>query len=361
MSPTSNSNSDQTQPKSVSRRPLPQSFTSKKEGILKALDAAEGEYEDKSPKGSVDAGVLEVLELVNGFEGWVSTSSCAGRGSVFVEGRKAAGREGDGEGEGDGGEEIENGELLVDGVDGTEEVNGEETAKKKVRTGPGGKGGGKWLYVSHDPIDTSSTEGSESYFTNLFGLEPMSSSSTILSTKGQSPRLIHLSFSPLILHILTASLHHARPLLSAAINAGFRESGVQSLKALEDDEAGVMIAIRTAGLVFSSAIGVVVEDENGEERYQSIVSEEYLRMCVGVINERFEWNEVRKGRLVGELQRVLRKESESNGEGEEERRRRKKEEGLKVQQETRQERMNGEEKGEEDDVLEDGLDLPAMK
>lgn len=174
--------------------------------------------------------------------------------------------------------------------------------------------------------------------------------------------MIHLTFSPLILHVFAASLHDARPLLAAAINAGFRESGVQSLKALEDEEAGAMIGIRTAGLVFETIIGVVVPNEEGQEKMQAIVSEEYLKMCAGVIQERFQGNEIRKQRLIKELEAVVKRaDDDANAESEEDRRQRKKEEGLQRQQEMQNERSK--EKAEEanGDLLEDGLEVPTSR
>ena len=340
-------------------RGIPKLFAAKKQGILEKLSVPEGEYSDKSPKGSVDEGVRGLVELVNAREGWVTTSSCAGRVSVFVEGEKGSRvEEGkvNGEVDGDFGAE----EVVLDGEydveNGGTKDEGEHRGRGRFKSGPGGKGGGKWLYVSHEPVP-SDQEGSS--FLSIFGLKSMDSSATP-QAMGRSPRLIHLTFSPLILHVLSATLNHARPLLAAAINAGFRESGVQSLKALEDEEAGVTTGIRTAGLIFETVIGFVDEDEDGKEQMQSLVSEEYLKMCVNIINERFEWNEKRKDRLIKELEKVLSKDTEADGESEEERRQRKKEEGLKRQEETKT-LSKDEEKVNADDVLEDGLDVPISK
>ena len=352
---------------------LPKLFVNKKQRILEELAMPEDEYSDKSPKGSVDEGVRELIDLVNGNEGWVTTSSCAGRVSVFVEGKRDTE---DAEVDSDDTEveaavvaEVVTGEdTELEGVEGAQdEKDGDERhgrAGRKIKTGAGGKGGGRWLYVSHDPIATiSPAQQPENSFMTLFGLQPMTTSGPVpRSVSGQLPRLIHLTFSPLILHVLTATLHHARPLLAAAINAGFRESGVQSLKALDDEEAGVTIGIRTAGLVFETVIGVVVEDENGEEKMQAVASEEYLQMCVDVISERFEGNEKRKERLMKELERVVAKAREEiNGETEEDRRRRKKEAGLRRQEELQDERSKEGEKEANGDVLEGGLDITISK
>ena len=107
---------------------------------------------------------------------------------------------------------------------------------------------------------------------------------------------------------MTASLHHAQPILAAAINAGFRESGIQSLKNLEDSHAFPMVAIRTAGLALESLIGLIpnsTQDQKGgddiEEPITRIVSEEYLELLVNIVNERFRTNADRIQRFEQDL------------------------------------------------------------
>ena len=107
---------------------------------------------------------------------------------------------------------------------------------------------------------------------------------------------------------MTASLYHAQPILAAAINAGFRESGIQSLKNLDDSHAFPMVAIRTAGLAFESLVGLIPnrtqDDENGaetEEHITRVVSEEYLELLVNIANERFKANAYRIQRFEQDL------------------------------------------------------------
>src|SRR6059058_3565697 len=69
---------------------LPISFIQKKNKVLAALAVPEEDYDDLSPKGSIDEGIRNLVDEINGVEGWVTTSSCAGRVSVFVEGEKRA-------------------------------------------------------------------------------------------------------------------------------------------------------------------------------------------------------------------------------------------------------------------------------
>ena len=115
---------------------------------------------------------------------------------------------------------------------------------------------------------------------------------------------------------MTASLSHASLILAAAINAGFRESGVQSLKNLTDAEAYPMVAVRSAGLAFESLVGVIEGPtgaetrEDGPERVRRLVDDGYLDILVGIAGERFRANSERIARFEGEL---FGKEGEGRG------------------------------------------------
>jgi tRNA wybutosine-synthesizing protein 3 len=136
----------------------PVSFTEKKRKILQQLSIPDSEYTDASPKGSVDEGIRDLIAELNTADGIVTTSSCAGRVSVFVEGRKTA-------------ELSENGQVA----------------------GVGGKGaGGTWLFVSHDPVPSNSQEWIGDL--QLVGEE----SQATTCDKGQERRLIHFKFEPMV-------------------------------------------------------------------------------------------------------------------------------------------------------------------
>ena len=110
--------------------PIPPKFTAKKNAILTSLAVAEPSYTDLSPKGSVDEAIRPLIERVNALEGIVTTSSCAGRVSVFLEGSVHANPK--------------------ESRDDAENAHGE---LKKQAAVPGGKGmGGRWLFVSHSPV-----------------------------------------------------------------------------------------------------------------------------------------------------------------------------------------------------------------
>lgn len=368
---------------------IPSSFLKKKSTILASIaTSADPDYTDKSPKGTIDAEIIDLIDEINAFEGYVTTSSCAGRVAVFVEGRKAGqDRDGDGNGvkggHGDEGDE-QNEDEHDDGVTGLRLPNDISTSTAaKGGAGPGGKGyGNKWLYVSHEPIPLapppSSSSRSQDYYHNLFNLTPTTPPTSTSSTTNlypSNPRLIKLTFSPLILHILCSSLYTAKPLLAAAINSGFRESGVQSLKSLDheqqqgQDGSGVMVAVRTAGCGFESVIGYVEDRKDGgegeEEVYRSVVSEEWLGVLVGITTGRFGDNVGRRERFRGGLRGIEGREgrvagAEQEWEEKEDRWRRKREEGLKAKKEKEREMQgntgvaNGGVEGEKDIVGDDG-------
>lgn len=104
---------------------------------------------------------------------------------------------------------------------------------------------------------------------------------------------------------MTANLHHAYPVLSAASSSGFRESGLQSLRCLEGDDDGPspIVAVRSAGLALESVIGYC-DDNDAEDDptsdtpiIRSLVTDEYLEMLIAISNERFSVNTERKERF----------------------------------------------------------------
>lgn len=253
---------------------IPQSFRQKKDRILAELAVPSVEYKDASPKGSVDEEVRDLIDFVNALDGYVTTSSCAGRITVYAEGQKQS-------------------QAHKDDPDPSK-------LRSETATTGGKGGGGKWLFVSHEPVDLrqdvpiilsrSSQVSNDPRHESLAKVEP------------QHTRFIRFAFEPMILHVMTASLRHARPLLSAAINARFRESGVQSLKNLDDAEACPMVAVRTTGgLSMQSIIGFVTTDEQGVDQYKSILLDDQLRILFEAANARFDANK----QMIANFQRCL--------------------------------------------------------
>ncbi|GAW26083.1 putative tRNA wybutosine-synthesizing protein [Rosellinia necatrix] len=252
--------------------PPPANFARRKERILAQLAVPDAEYSDASPKGTVDAGIRGLLGAVNALDGLATTSSCAGRASVFVEGRKAAGAEA----------EAEVGDNDDDGGGG-----GAAAARPATLAAIGGKGGGgAWLFVSHDPVVVGAAEDPR----DVLGLRGSGDGEigAVGDTVEGGPkdiRLVHFKFEPMILHVLTASLEHAHLLLRAGLQAGFRESGAINVTAAAGEAVTPMVAIRSMGLSFESLVGV---QEDGVTK--CTVSDDYLRSLVRIANERFEEN-----------------------------------------------------------------------
>ncbi|KFZ24461.1 hypothetical protein V502_01047 [Pseudogymnoascus sp. VKM F-4520 (FW-2644)] len=246
---------------------LAPSFVAKKSAILHDLLTPASSYEDASPKGSVDIAIVELIDGINKLDGFVTTSSCAGRISVFVEGKKKS-------------EDRQVDEDLANDVEG----RGQSSQDKETIAGTGGKGGGgKWLYVSHDPFTFE--DGQD--LAAALGMARKGDEES--AWEGQ--RLVRFKFEPLILHILTASLEHAQAVLRAGLAAGFRESGAINLTS--PSSATPMVAIRSMGLGLESMVGVL--DSNDEAT--CFVSEKSLRGLLTISNERFEENSRRKERF----------------------------------------------------------------
>ena len=351
---------------------LPPAFLSKKRKILSTLHPpSQDDYADKSPKGSVDTQISSLIDEINAYPGLVTTSSCAGRVSVFLEGATKTSR-GITSGTTNGRDDDWGEDKSSDDVEQQQQQEQESNLEVRAKSSavpvpvPGGKGlGGRWLFVSHEPLEDSGLRSQGRTWSEVFNLFPYEQGSAVRqypSSKKSDPatlslalpRLIKFAFEPLILHVLCADLRHAAPLLAAAMNAGFRESGVQSLKGTKDATSstergaggggdGVMVGIRTAGLGMESLIGVLKDNgrsDGGEETCQAIVGEEYLDLLVKVSEERFRANEERRERFRRELREHMGRfeEQEKVAEGWEDkdaRARRKRSEGLMRKEELR--------------------------
>lgn len=139
------------------------SFEIKRSRILQQLEVPESEYNDLSPKGSIDEGIRVLIEKINAIATLVTTSSCAGRVSVYLEGQRKT--------------EMPQAETAVPGI-----------------AGPGGKGGGEWLYVNHDPVSASIFNGDSQSLHSLYGLQ----SGTHEQAHRLSTRFVHFKFEAMV-------------------------------------------------------------------------------------------------------------------------------------------------------------------
>lgn len=156
-------------------QPLPASFIAKKQKILEQLAVPADQYNDLSPKGSIDEGIQGLIDEINALDGCVTTSSCAGRISVFLEGRKKAASS-----------ELES------------EIDDGSRIESATGAGVGGKGGGgRWLFVSHDPVDIQKHSRT---WKELFGMQTENVGSIELPSLGsiRDVRFIHYKFEPMV-------------------------------------------------------------------------------------------------------------------------------------------------------------------
>ena len=149
----------------------PVTFNEKKLKILEGLNRPQAQYSDLSPKGSVDDGVRDVIGTINTINGLVTTSSCAGRIAVFLEGRQKA----------------RDKAIPV----------GSEAPRSDAPT----KGlGGNWLFVSHERINVDDHRASLSQLLNLSQGQPGLRS----VAPSQSRRFVKFQFEPMVdLHFHT--------------------------------------------------------------------------------------------------------------------------------------------------------------
>ncbi|KAJ4153955.1 hypothetical protein LMH87_010420 [Akanthomyces muscarius] len=287
--------------------PLPgPGFEARKSKILEQLAVPDAEYSDASPKGTVDVGIRPLLAKVNATTGFVTTSSCAGRVSVFVEGRKTATAQQQAE---SGADDDDAG--AEDNVDGP--LGMVQPASTQTVAGLGGKGGGgTWLYVSHDPHPLVGQGVVVDWVKELGISAGQGDYASLLDTTGGSGdgsgsdserRLIHFKFEPMILHVLTASHAHAQLLLRCALHAGFRESGAVSLLSSSTEPAMPIVAVRSMGLSFESLLGYAEEDGR---RRRLTVSPGYLDMLMAIGHERFAENAKRIRRFEAAFEEATR-------------------------------------------------------
>lgn len=150
-------------------------FQAKKQDILDRLSRPGADYEDASPKGSVDEGITELVDEINRTPGFVTTSSCSGRIAVFLEGPS----------------------KFATSV--PDEIN--EDVLSTPRTGGdqirrvGGKGGGRWFYVSHDRVELQCLNEAGAIFHNL-GFP--SSTEVSFPQDTENLQYVHFKFEPMV-------------------------------------------------------------------------------------------------------------------------------------------------------------------
>lgn len=130
-----------------------QEFVKRKEQVVSSLvEYVDPERRDKSPKGFIDAPILDLMHVINQHQDYYTTSSCSGRVAIYCP-----------------------------------SMQDDKTTTK----------GGIWLYVSHDPISVPSEDQETWIVQLLFSGRPV-----VFDFKRPvdllSKQLIYFKFEPLV-------------------------------------------------------------------------------------------------------------------------------------------------------------------
>ncbi|THW83265.1 hypothetical protein D6D15_09698 [Aureobasidium pullulans] len=217
-------------------------FAAKKAKILQQLAVPDASSTDIQPGDCVDVGIRELVDEINKLDTLATTSSCAGRFAVYLEGKDP--------------------NLSQSSLD---------------------EGDGQWLFISHDPLPLSGN-GSVA---PMLGLSDHTELSVPSSAKGV--RWVRCKFEPMFLHVLSSSLESAQKIHTAALQSGFRESGISSISTDNLRTSTAMVAIRTNDIVFDNIIGY----EGPDGRLIPMVTEAYMRILIELGNQKFQANKAR--------------------------------------------------------------------
>lgn len=248
------------------------SFNQKKASILQEIQSTSV---DLSPKGTIDELCLPIIDLINSHKDMVTTSSCSGRVSVFVEGNK-----------------VRHHDVKL-----------------------GGKGeGGRWLFVTHNFQEVLK-------WYKKYDLGVVNAERNALAAE---TRLILYKFEPFILHVKCRDFEIASKLYNTAMSCGFRESGIGS-----NNIVAVRISIK-----LDVPIGYLDEST---ESLKLFVPEEYLDLIDNMALEKFQENSRKMDELYNKIEQEIinakkdHMSSEKTMETKDQRRERKRREGLEKQ------------------------------
>ncbi|KAF6168117.1 hypothetical protein GIB67_011502 [Kingdonia uniflora] len=160
---------------SLSHKPLYHSTMEFEKRKASSLVSMASTSTDKSPKGTLDAPIIPLLNSINNHPSYFTTSSCSGRISILSQPFNIT------------------------------------TKKKKAR-------GGSWIFITHEPANTS-------IVTDL--LFPTATEKGW--GEGEVESELVFRFEPLIIAIECKDLGAAQGLVATAIACGFRESGITSV------------------------------------------------------------------------------------------------------------------------------------
>jgi tRNA wybutosine-synthesizing protein 3 len=229
-------------------------FVARKAKIMTAID--------KSPKGSFDAPILDMLAMINRHPNYVTTSSCSGRISLFrnnaiSNAARAGGKEEEKEEEKEAPGETAENNITAENINTDDppdadihersspgSTQGNAKGDSSANNAAANSKGGVWVYVNHECENKE--EVKLDVRKAVFGSENTSSDgirgpdgATAAPTHYHSGQQLKLIFEGLLLHIEACDLEAGRKMLALAQQAGYRESG------LCVTEKRVLIHIRT--------------------------------------------------------------------------------------------------------------------
>lgn len=241
-------------------------FDQKKSSLLSEIGITDFNNPDASPKGTIDEKCFPIMQIINSDKDMVTTSSCSGRVSVFLEG-------------------IKDKEQLQIGAKGNE---------------------GRWIFVTHDSTDLPNW-----YQDVSFKYDDES-----LATDAHT-RYILFKFEPLILHVKCRNLESANALYTAAMGCGYRESGIGTNN---------IVAIRIS-IKLDIPIGYLDPTTN---ELVSFVSKQYMETITKLSLDRFQENEKKLKNLENAItqMKLSRSVEKVEIETKEQRQERKRREGL---------------------------------
>lgn len=143
-----------------------------------------------------------------------------------------------------------------------------------------GKGAGKWLYVSHDPVPSIPTADQVLSFLGLDAVQD-----------NPEAQEVFLKCEPMVLHITARTLEAASKLTAVAVQAGFRNTGL-----LVSSKGRVTVGIRPS----PAGLNVPVL-----QRGQLLVSPAYLVQLLHIANEQMVVNFTRIQRLQKDVEAFL--------------------------------------------------------
>lgn len=271
-------------------------FMQKKDNLLKLIEETSPDSPDASPKGTIDALCMPIINLINSSSKMVTTSSCSGRVSVFLEGEK----------------------HLSQPIDNNNDSNNNNQPESATTTKPGGKGdGGRWLFITHDVSKV------DNWYTDLMSLSSSSSNQNtntdipsvankdltycfttdadLIDRKSNDPstRYVLFKFEPLILHVLCADLDSASQLYTTAMGTGFRESGIG-----KNNNVAIRISIK-----LDVPVGFY---EPEEKKICWFVPEYVLKLLTNVSKEKFYQNEKKLKDLYDQIEQLTNSQANNN-------------------------------------------------